>query len=159
MEILKTVIFSVCITGLVGTAFEVLVPEGSLKKQFDILMGAVTVLVAVSPFMAEGFTLSCDRYDFDSDISFSRNRIEEKAESTVLNKSEEKLEEYFLDKLNKNGIKATKVNVKLNINKDNEVEIESVEIELMQINEREEAEKVISEDASNAEIIIGNTSQ
>ena len=71
-----------------------------------------------------------------------------------LSESESRLEEYFLDKLNKNGIENVRVDITTDINEYNEIEITAVRVYLTKTSDRELVEKLIAEDLPDTQVIV-----
>ena len=71
-----------------------------------------------------------------------------------LSESESRLEEYFLDKLNKNGIENVRVDITTDINEYNEIEITAVRVYLTKTSDRGLVEKLIAEDLPDTQVII-----
>lgn len=65
-----------------------------------------------------------------------------------------RLEEYFLDKLNKNGIENVRVDITTDINEYNEIEITAVRVYLTKTSDRELVEKLIAEDLPDTQVIV-----
>ena len=55
MDTVKTIIYSACIIGVISTMIDIASPEGSLKKQTDIIIGLVLVMVVITPLMDSDF--------------------------------------------------------------------------------------------------------
>ncbi|WP_444435303.1 hypothetical protein, partial [Ruminococcus bicirculans (ex Wegman et al. 2014)] len=71
-----------------------------------------------------------------------------------LSESESRLEEYFLDKLNKNGIENVRVDITTDINEYNEIEITAVRVYLTKTSDRGLVEKLIAEDLPDTQVIV-----
>ena len=71
-----------------------------------------------------------------------------------LSESESRLEEYFLDKLNKNGIENVRVDITTDINEYNEIEITAVRVYLTKTSDRVLVEKLIAEDLPDTQVIV-----
>lgn len=71
-----------------------------------------------------------------------------------LSESESRLEEYFLGKLNKNGIENVRVDITTDINEYNEIEITAVRVYLTKTSDRVLVEKLISEDLPDTQVIM-----
>ena len=150
MDTLKSVIFISCVCGVAGVIMDFVVPEATSKKQFGFLLGMVTVLAVISPFTLKGFEISDVRINKNISSQDISGMLENKSTEVILRQSEEKLNEYFTDKLNRNGIKAD-VNVTLEITKDNEVKISTVKIKGENCHSQKCTE-LICEDAGECEI-------
>ncbi|WP_294101428.1 hypothetical protein [uncultured Ruminococcus sp.] len=153
MDTIKAVIFTACIVGVITSLTDIAAPEGSLKKQLRSVLAVILVLAVITPIMGQGFKVTLSDYTELSDLPEFDN-ISTVTELYYLSESESRLEEYFGDKLNKNGIENVRVDITANINEYNEIEITKVRAYSMQTSDRELIKKLISEDLPEAEVII-----
>ncbi|WP_443713929.1 hypothetical protein [Ruminococcus sp.] len=153
MDTIKAVIFTVCIVGVITSLTDIAAPEGSLKKQLRSVLAVILVLAVITPIMGQGFKVTLSDYTELSDLPEFDN-ISTVTELYYLSESESRLEEYFRDKLNKNGIENVRVDITTDINEYNEIEITKVRAYSMQTSDRELIKKLISEDLPEAEVII-----
>ena len=153
MDTIKAVIFTVCIVGVITSLTDIAAPEGSLKKQLRSVLAVILVLAVITPIMGQGFKVTLSDYTELSDLPEFDN-ISTVTELYYLSESESRLEEYFRDKLNKNGIENVRVDITTDINEYNEIEITKVRAYPMQTSDRELIKKLISEDLPEAEVII-----
>ena len=153
MDTIKAVIFTACIVGVITSLTDIAAPEGSLKKQLRSVLAVILVLAVITPIMGQGFKVTLSDYTELSDLPEFDN-ISTVTELYYLSESESRLEEYFGDKLNKNGIENVRVDITANINEYNEIEITQVRAYSMQTSDRELIKKLISEDLPEAEVII-----
>lgn len=154
MDTIKNIILIACIMGVISVIFDFLLPEGSSKKQFRLLLGFVVVLALVSPFMDKGFEISMKKFDVDFSEKAVSNHLAEKETDVILCEAEKKTEEYFLDKLNKNGLKADEIRAELEINKDNEIEISKITVKGNYENytDKEKITNLIKEELKNCQV-------
>lgn len=153
MDTIKAVIFTTCIVGVITSLTDIAAPEGSLKKQLRSVLAVILVLAVITPIMGQGFKVTLSDYTELSDLPEFDN-ISTVTELYYLSESESRLEEYFRDKLNKNGIENVTVDITADINEYNEIEITKVRAYPMQTSDRELIKKLISEDLPEAEVII-----
>lgn len=153
MDTIKAVIFTACIVGVITSLTDIAAPEGSLKKQLRSMLAVILVLAVITPLMGQGFKVTLSDYTELSDLPEFDN-ISTVTELYYLSESESRLEEYFRDKLNKNGIENVRVDITTDINEYNEIEITKVRAYPMQTSDRELIKKLISEDLPEAEVII-----
>ena len=153
MNTIKAVIFTACIVGVITSLTDIAAPEGSLKKQLRSVLAVILVLAVITPIMGQGFKVTLSDYTELSDLPEFDN-ISTVTELYYLSESESRLEEYFRDKLNKNGIENVTVDITADINEYNEIEITKVRAYPMQTSDRELIKKLISEDLPEAEVII-----
>lgn len=153
MDTIKAVIFTACIVGVITSLTDIAAPEGSLKKQLRSVLAAILVLAVITPIMGQGFKVTLSDYTELSDLPEFDN-ISTVTELYYLSESESRLEEYFRDKLNKNGIENVTVDITADINEYNEIEITKVRAYPMQTSDKELIKKLISEDLPEAEVII-----
>ena len=153
MDTIKAVIFTACIVGVITSLTDIAAPEGSLKKQLRSVLAVILVLAVITPIMGQGFKVTLSDYTELSDLPEFDN-ISTVTELYYLSESESRLEEYFRDKLNKNGIENVTVDITADINEYNEIEITKVRAYPMQTSDRELIKKLISENLPEAEVII-----
>lgn len=154
MGTVKAVILIACVIGIVSAYFEIAAPEGSLKKQLNVLLGLVTLLAVITPFAGSGFKVSFDDFRFNDNDILSEEKITDEAESLAVEKAEKKVEEYFQSKLNKNGIEIKEITADLTVNENGEVEISSIKINIVSSDDKDKTESLIREDLKDTEIII-----
>lgn len=153
MDTIKAVIFTACIVGVITSLTDIAAHEGSLKKQLRSVLAVILVLAVITPIMGQGFKVTLSDYTELSDLPEFDN-ISTVTELYYLSESESRLEEYFRDKLNKNGIENVRVDITTDINEYNEIEITKVRAYPIQTSDRELIKKLISEDLPEAEVII-----
>ena len=129
MNTVKAVIFIACIIGVITSMTDIATPEGTLKKQLR------SVLAVITPVMGHGFKVTLSDYTELSDLP-EFDSVSTATELYYLSESESRLEEYFLDKLNKNGIENVRVDITTDINEYNEIEITTVRVYLTKTNDR-----------------------
>lgn len=153
MNTVKAVIFTACIIGVVTSLTDIVAPEGTLKKQLRSVLAVILLLAVITPVMGHGFKVTLSDYTELSDLP-EFDSVSTAAELYYLSESESRLEEYFRDKLNKNGIENVRVDIITNINEYNEIEITSVRVYLTKTSDRELVEKLIAEDLPDIQVIV-----
>ena len=138
MNTVKAVIFIACIIGVITSMTDIATPEGTLKKQLRSVLAVILLLAVITPVMGHGFKVTLSDY----------------TELADLPESESRLEEYFLDKLNKNGIENVRVDITTDINEYNEIEITAVRVYLTKTSDRVLVEKLIAEDLPDTQVIV-----
>ncbi len=146
MGTVKTVILIACLLGVVSTMLDISAPEGSMKKQLSAVAGIVTLLAVFTPFTAEGFKLSFDELETGSGTAYYSDDLDDDLESMMLGSAEKQYEEYFYNKLNKNGIKVSRVSVRLILNDSGEAEIASLKVSIYDQTQTDTALDLIGED-------------
>lgn len=140
--------------GIGSGLLEYALPSGSVKKGFGLLTGLVMTLAVISPFVGDGFRLSFDELDISYDESYYSDKIIGETQDIILSDAKKQIEEYFLDKLNKNGLEARKIDISLKINSQNEIEITEVEIKGAKAEDKEKAADLVSEELEQTEISV-----
>ena len=154
MNTVKAMIFIACIIGVITSMTDIATPEGTLKKQLRSVLAVILLLAVITPVMGHGFketalsdyTELADLPEFDS--------VSTATKLYYLSESESRLEEYFLDKLNKNGIENVRVDITTDINEYNEIEITAVRVYLTKTSDRGLVEKLIAEDLPDTQVIV-----
>ena len=154
MTAIRTAIMTACFMGIVSTVVNILLPVNSLRKHLMSILGLISLLAVIRPFMAEGFELSFDEIDFGNSIRSETESVDRSFEDIFLEQAEVEYDEYFYELLNKNDIRTEKVRCTLRLNGDNELELVSVEIKIRDISQRESARYLIENETSGTEIII-----
>lgn len=147
MNTVKAVIFIACIIGVITSMTDIATPEGTLKKQLR------SVLAVITPVMGHGFKVTLSDYTELADLP-EFDSVSTATKLYYLSESESRLEEYFLDKLNKNGIENVRVDITTDINEYNEIEITAVRVYLTKTSDRELVEKLIAEDLPDTQVIV-----
>ena len=152
MELIKSVILIGCVMGIISTFSDIAAPEGSLKKQLNLILGLILVLVVITPFLGNEFRISLRDYSLKSktealDLSGYTN-------DALINSANKKIEEYFLDKLNKNSITEADVDIYSEINEYNEIKIKRIDVFTESSFDEEKVKKLISEDLPETEINV-----
>lgn len=135
METISTVIYSACVIGVVSTFIEIASPQGSVKKQLDLIVGIVLVLVVITPFMNKEFKIRLSDYTYVQDSKIY-GELSEFSTQTILNEARSKVSDYFRQKLNENGIKCDDIIIKLELNEYNQIEIKKVTVKAQSENEK-----------------------
>ena len=135
METISKVIYSACVIGVVSTFIEIASPQGSVKKQLDLIVGIVLVLVVITPFMNKEFKIRLSDYTYVQDSKIY-GELNEFSTQTVLNEARSKVSDYFRQKLNEDGIKYDDIIIKLELNEYNQIEIKRVTVKAQSGNEK-----------------------
>lgn len=138
--------------GIISTFSDIAAPEGSLKKQLNLILGLILVLVVITPFLGNEFRISLRDYSLKSktealDLSGYTN-------DALINSANKKIEEYFLDKLNKNSITEADLDIYSEINEYNEIKIKRIDVFTESSFDEEKVKKLISEDLPETEINV-----
>ena len=149
MNTVKAVIFIACIIGVMTSMTDIATPEGTLKKQLRSVLAVILLLAVITPVMGHGFKVTLSDYTELADLP-EFDSVSTATKLYYLSESESRLEEYFLDKLNKNGIE----NVRVDINEYNEIEITAVRVYLTKTSDRGLVEKLIAEDLPDTQVIV-----
>ena len=158
MDTVKTIIYSACIVGVVSSMIEIASPEGTMKKQLDLILGLVLVMVVITPFMSSDFkfrlndyTVSYDKKIYDDIKSYENNLVFENARK--------ELSEYFQKKLADNGVDCKDVIITLELDEYNQIEITKVQVHSTQQDKQEINKLILSElPKTQVEVIEGETS-
>ncbi len=130
-------------------------PSGGMKKHLMSLLGLITLLAVISPFVSSGFRLSLDDIDLSADIEIEKIHTSADVNEIFLEEAKLRYDEYFTDLLNKNDITDAEINTELSFTAENELEITAVDVKLEDLASAQDAEKLISAEVSGAEIRIG----
>lgn len=153
MNTVKAVIFIACIMGVITSMTDIATPEGTLKKQLRSVLAVILLLAVITPVMGHGFKVTLSEYTELADLP-EFDSVSTATKLYYLSESESRLEEYFLDKLNKNGIENVRVDITTDINEYNEIEITTVRVYLTKTNDRVLVEKLIAEDLPDTQVIV-----
>lgn len=155
MNEIKNVISIACFMGVISMITDMLSPSGSMKKHLMSLLGLITLLAVISPFVLSGFRLSLDDIDLSADIELENYHTSADVNELFLDEAKSRYDEYFTDLLNKNDISEAEINTKLVINENNELEITSVEVILNDETYTDKVKTLLSAEIKDAEIRIG----
>ena len=165
MNTVKSVIFIACIIGVITSMTDIATPEETLKKQLrsvpaaevhsvpSAVLAVILLLAVITPVMGHGFKVTLSDYTELADLP-EFDSVSTATKLYYLSESESRLEEYFLDKLNKNGIENVRVDITTDINEYNEIEITAVRVYLTKTNDRVLVEKLIAEDLPDTQVIV-----
>lgn len=154
MNTVKAVIFIACIMGVITSMTDIATPEGTLKKQLRSVLAVILLLAVITPVMGHGFKVTLSDYTELADLP-EFDSVSTATKLYYLSESESRLEEYFLDKLNKNGIENVRVDITTDINEYNEIEITAaVRVYLTKTSDRGLVEKLIAEDLPDTQVIV-----
>ena len=70
MQTVKLSIFIACSMGIISTITDLIAPDDSMKKQFMSMLGLISLLAVLSPWLSDGFTLSLETDLDEQDILF-----------------------------------------------------------------------------------------
>ncbi len=152
MDTVKTIIYSACVVGIVSTMLEIAAPEGTLKKQLDLIMGLVLVMVVITPFMDKSFKFRLNDFTADYDQKICE-QIKDSERSVVLETARKELSEYLTKKLNDSGVNCKDVIISLQINEYNQIEITNVQVSADK-GSADRITEIIKGDLPKAEITI-----
>ena len=130
MNTVKAVIFIACIIGVITSMTDIATPEGTLKKQLRSVLAVIFLLAVITPVMGHGFKVTLSDYTELADLP-EFDSVSTATKLYYLSESESRLEEYFLDKLNKNGIENVRVDITTDINEYNDVNTEVITSKLI----------------------------
>ena len=158
MDTVKTIIYSACIVGVVSSMIEIASPEGTMKKQLDLILGLVLVMVVITPFMNSDFkfrlndyTVSYDKKIYDDIKAYENNLVFENARK--------ELSDYFQKKLADNGIDCKDVIITLELDEYNQIEITKVQVHSTKQDKQKINKLILSElPKTQVEVIEGETS-
>ena len=157
MSEIKSAISIACFMGVIGTIIDMISPSGGMKKHIMSLLGLITLLAVISPFVSSGFRLSMKDIDLSADIEIESAHTSADVDEIFLKEAKLRYDEYFTDLLNKNDIIDAEIDTRLSFTAENELEITAVDVNLTDLALSKKAEKLISAEVSGAEIRIGKT--
>lgn len=152
MDAVKSIVLVGCVIGIISTFFEFSLPKGEVRKGFGLLLGLVVSLVLITPFISGNIQLQNLKLENESMQEFYSDKIRENAQDLIMEKSQKDIEEYFIDKLNKNGIKAEEIKAQLKANSSDEIEIIKLEIKGARKDEEEKITALIREDLKQTKV-------
>ena len=127
MDTVKTIIYSACVVGVVSTMIEIASPEGTMKKQLDLVIGLVLVMVVITPFMNKDFRFRLNDYTSAYDKQVYED-IKNYEKSLVIDSAKAELSDYLRKKLNVEGINCGEIIITLDIDEYNQIEITKVQV-------------------------------
>ena len=158
MDTVKTIIYSACIVGVVSSMIEIAAPEGTMKKQLDLILGLVLVMVVITPFMNSDFKFRLNDYTVSYDKKIYDD-IKAYENSLVFENARKELSDYFQKKLADNGIDCKDVIITLELDEYNQIEITKVQVYSTQKDKQEINKLILSElPKTQVEVIEGETS-
>ena len=158
MDTVKTIIYSACIVGVVSSMIEIASPEGTMKKQLDLILGLVLVMVVITPFMSSDFKFRLNDYTVSYDKKIYDD-IKAYENSLVFENARKELSDYFQKKLADNGIDCKDVIITLELDEYNQIEITKVQVYSTQKDKQEINKLILSElPKTQVEVIEGETS-
>lgn len=158
MDTVRTIIYSACVVGIISAMVEIASPEGTLKKQIDLVIGLVLVMVVITPFMNSDFKFRLSDYTASYDEKIYRD-IKSYESAAVIENAQKELSDYFENKLESNGIKCKDVIITMQINEYNQIEITKVQVVSEEQNTQKITELVKSElPQTQVTVIAGDSS-
>lgn len=158
MDTVKTIIYSACIVGVVSSMIEIASPEGTMKKQLELILGLVLVMVVITPFMNSDFKFRLNDYTVSYDKKIYED-IKKYENDLVVDNARKELSGYFQKKLNENGIECKDVIITLDIDEYNQIEITKVQVKSTTQDKQKIKELILSElPRTQVEVIEGETS-
>ena len=158
MDTVKTIIYSACIVGVVSSMIEIASPEGTMKKQLDLILGLVLVMVVITPFMSSDFKFRLNDYTVSYDKKIYDD-IKAYENSLVFENARKELSEYFQKKLADNGIDCKDVIITLELDEYNQIEITKVQVHSTKQDKQKINKLILSElPKTQVEVIEGETS-
>lgn len=152
MDIVRTIIYSACIIGVISTFIEISSPEGSMKKQLELILGIVLMLVVITPFMNSEFRIRLSDYACEYDKKLSSS-ISSYQSQTVLKEAEKAVNDYFTRKLRDNGIETKDIIITLELNEYNQIEIRRVQVKADSA-DADKIKKLINGELAQTEVIV-----
>ena len=158
MDTVKTIIYSACIVGVVSSMIEIASPEGTMKKQLELILGLVLVMVVITPFMNSDFKFRLNDYTVSYDKKIYED-IKKYENDLVVDNARNELSGYFQKKLNENGIECKDVIITLDLDEYNQIEITKVQVKSTTQDKQKIKELILSElPRTQVEVIEGETS-
>ena len=114
MDTVKTIIFSACVVGVVSTMIEIASPEGTMKKQLDLVIGLVLVMTVITPFMDKDFRFRLNDYTVSYDKQVYDD-IKGYEKAMVLENAKTELSDYLRKKLTAVGINCGEIIITLDV--------------------------------------------
>ena len=157
MDTVKTIIYSACIVGVVSSMIEIASPEGTMKKQLELILGLVLVMVVITPFMNSDFKFRLNDYTVSYDKKIYED-IKKYENDLVVDNARKELSGYFQKKLNENGIECKDVIITLDLDEYNQIEITKVQVKSTTQDKQKIKELILSElPRTQVEVIEGET--
>ena len=157
MDTVKTIIYSACIVGVVSSMIEIASPEGTMKKQLELILGLVLVMVVITPFMNSDFKFRLNDYTVSYDKKIYED-IKKYENDLVVDNARNELSGYFQKKLKENGIECKDVIITLDLDEYNQIEITKVQVKSTTQDKQKIKELILSElPRTQVEVIEGET--
>lgn len=158
MDTVKTIIFSACVIGVVSTMIEIASPEGTMKKQLDLVIGLVLVMTVITPFMDKDFRFRLNDYTVSYDKQVYDD-IKGYEKAMVLESAKTELSDYLRKKLTAVGINCGEIIITLDVNEYNQIEITKVQISSKEQDSEKIKETIHSElPKTEVSVIAGDSS-
>ena len=129
-----------------------------MKKQLDLILGLVLVMVVITPFMSSDFKFRLNDYTVSYDKKIYDD-IKAYENSLVFENARKELSDYFQKKLADNGIDCKDVIITLELDEYNQIEITKVQVHSTQQDKQKINKLILSElPKTQVEVIEGETS-
>ncbi len=154
MQTVKLSIFIACSMGIISTITDLIAPDDSMKKQFMSMLGLISLLAVLSPWLSDGFTLSLETDLDEQDILFYTENAENELEQLYLESAENEYDAYLLELLNNNDIKAASVDTYMTLSENDEVTVENIVVKLYDLSQENSAYSLMNQQLPEADIQI-----
>ncbi len=124
MELIKEIIKAFCVTGIILSITEYLLPNNDYKKCVKFIIGLIFIISVVSPFFEDGLSLNLNIVD-SPDLSKIES-LEEEVTDVLIEDYKERLESSITQTLKENGIDVLSVDIKATSDEYNNIEIEKI---------------------------------
>lgn len=154
MYTVKLSIFIACSMGVISTLTDIILPDDSMKKQFRSLLGLISLLAVISPWISDGFILTLDAPFTEDDISFFTETAENDLNDIFLRSAENEYDEYLCTLLNNNDIRAASAETYMTLDADGEITVSKLTVKLYDISQQDDALMLLKEQLPEADIEI-----
>ncbi|MCC8192985.1 MAG: stage III sporulation protein AF [Ruminococcus sp.] len=124
MELIKEIIKAFCVTGIILSITEYLLPNNDYKKCVKFIIGLIFIISVVSPFFEDGLSLNLNIVD-SPDLSKIES-LEQEVTDALVEDYKESLESSITQTLKENGIDVLSVDIKAISDEYNNIEIEKI---------------------------------
>lgn len=158
IEFLRKWIEGIAITVIIASIFEMLLPNGNIKKYVKMLLGIYIIFSIISPFIDKkvmgNFDLSKEIDTYSENVESEKNKYNETSSENRLNKIyENTFEKELVQRIEKEGFIVYKCIVKGNFNAEKE------NAGLSKISITIESKKVVKKNKDTNEIKIENVNE
>lgn len=129
MEMIKTLVISLCVVLIFSGVAMMLIPEGTMKKSVKILISIIIISVIVTTVF--GVSEAAKGIDFflkNTDINKTSTDFLETVQNQSVENVESAVKAVIVEEFAKNGIKSAEVSIIANITEDNRIYITKVAI-------------------------------